>query len=95
MYEGGVTVSRDFTGAVVASSATMYYIPKTPEGGESGGGGGEGGGGEGGNTGPVDPGRPAWRGTNSCLLYTSSGHSIERPGYDEHKLPRNGMATSS
>lgn len=68
VYEGGVTVNRDFTGAAITSSATMYYIPKPDTGGgsESGEGGNEGG------NGPVDPGTPAWRGTNSVQLSWTS-----------------------
>ncbi|MCZ8384134.1 LysM peptidoglycan-binding domain-containing protein [Achromobacter xylosoxidans] len=68
VYEGGVTVNRDFTGAAITSSATMYYIPKPETGGgsEIGEGGNEGG------TGPVDPGTPAWRGTNSVQLSWTS-----------------------
>ncbi len=63
VYEGGVTVNRDFTNVTIASSATLYYIPKPGTGGDEGGGeGGEAG------TGPVDPGTPAWRGTNSVQL---------------------------
>ncbi|WZB73221.1 hypothetical protein WJ968_20075 [Achromobacter xylosoxidans] len=61
VYEGGVTVNRDYTYATIASSATLYYIPK-PGGGENGGEGGEGG------TDPNDPGTPAWRGTNTVQL---------------------------
>jgi len=63
-YEGGVAVNRDFTHAAITSSATLYYIPNPGTGGNEGGGeGGEAGPGQ-----PVDPGTPAWRGTNSVQL---------------------------
>ncbi|UIP21724.1 LysM peptidoglycan-binding domain-containing protein [Achromobacter deleyi] len=65
VYEGGVTVNRDFTYASIASSATLYYIPKQGTGGNEGG---DGEGGESGSGQPVDPGTPAWRGTNSVQL---------------------------